>query len=195
MSTILPLTYFGSIGYFQQLLQPNAVIDIHEHYVKQTERSRCEILSANGRIPLSLPVSKPNGSKTAMKDMLISYASDWQRIHWRAIKSAYASSAFYEDYAPEIEELIFSGETELMKFNLNSIHLVNKWLDLNLKYNLSTEYVEESGTIDFRKESFDIQPVAPYYQLFSEPQQFESGLSIIDLIFAEGPMARKWFYS
>lgn len=192
MHSVLPLNYFGSIGYFRHLIEPNSIIDIHEHFVKQTNRSRCEILSANGRIPLSIPVSKPNGSKTAMKDILVSYATDWQRIHWKAIESAYASSAFFDDYAPDIQQLIFSKPILLQEMNMSSIELVNKWLNLEIDYSISEQFIEGTDIIDLRNSHMDNTPTPSYYQLFASPSNFQTGLSVLDLIFSEGPMARKW---
>ena len=192
MRNVLPLNYFGSIGYFQQLLRPDSVIDVHEHFIKQTGRSRCEILSANGRIHLSVPVSKPHGSKTAMKDVAVSYATDWQRIHWKAIESAYASSTFFEDYGPDIQELIFSKPILLHELTISTIELVNRWLDLKLKFVCSDRFMEGSQINDLRNKELDYSTITKYYQLFSNPGDFQSGLSILDLIFSEGPMARKW---
>jgi len=195
MRHILPLNYFGGIAYFQHLLLPDSVIDVHEHFIKQSGRSRCEILSASGPIQLSVPVSKPFGNKTPTKDVLISYATDWQRIHWKAIESAYASSAFFDDYSPDIEDLIFSRKESLMELDIASTELVNKWLDLNIKLTISDHFVEDIDIQDNRKSLHESVEVKPYYQLFSEPGQFYEGLSILDLIFSEGPMARKWLTS
>ena len=192
MLTVLPLAYFGSIGYFQQLLVPGVVIDVNEYFIKQTDRSRCEILTANGRLHLSIPVSKPNGSKTLVKDLLISYATDWQRIHWKALESAYASSTFFEEYAHDIENLINSNFVYLKDLNLASIDLVNKWLDLKLNYRISECYLEGKNVNDFRTKDYNQLNVSPYFQLFNFNNNLERGLSILDLIFSEGPMSRKW---
>jgi hypothetical protein len=192
MRHVLPLNYFGGIVYFQHLLLPNSVIDIHEHFIKQTGRSRCAILSANGPIQLSVPVSKPFGNKTPTKDILISYATDWQRIHWKAIESAYASSAFFEDYARDIEQLIFSRKEFLKELNIASIELINRWLDLDINLRFSDYFIAELNHNDHTKLLETPHAVKPYYQLFTGRGEFYKGLSILDLIFSEGPMARKW---
>jgi hypothetical protein len=192
MPTILPLNYFGSIGYFRCLIGKNVLIDVHEHFIKQTERSRCAILSANGPIHLSIPVSKPNGSKTAMKDVVISYSKEWQRIHWKAIESAYASSSFFEDYEEDIWTLITSKFVYLIDFNTASIELVNKWLNLELTYSISDNFLDGEHSIDLRLAQFVEKDIAHYHQLFKPNGEFEKGLSILDILFSEGPMARKW---
>jgi hypothetical protein len=195
MLTILPLTYFGSIGYFNAFRAPEIIIDIHEHYIKQTARSRCEILSANGRMYLSVPVSKPYGSRTAMKDILISYATDWQRLHWKALESAYASTPYFEDYAFEIKKLIYSNHEKLIELNKMSLLLIDHWLDLNLHFEMSSKFVEDANVCDLRNDNFNQQLEKTYYQQFTSTNEFENNLSILDLLFAEGPMARKWIVS
>jgi hypothetical protein len=127
-----------------------------------------------------------------MKDIVVSYATDWQRIHWKAIESAYASSAFFDDYAPDIEQLIFSKPILLQEMNMSSIDLVNKWLNLEIDYSISEQFIEGTDIIDLRNSHMDNVPTPSYYQLFATPDNFQTGLSVLDLIFSEGPMARKW---
>jgi hypothetical protein len=127
-----------------------------------------------------------------MKDIVVSYATDWQRIHWKALESAYASSPFFEDYAPDLEELIFSNTTLLIDLNVSFIELVNKWLDLGIKYQLSEYFMEGSLMNDLRNSDLDIVSTLTYYQLFASSDNFQAGLSILDLLFSEGPMARTW---
>jgi len=193
MQHILPFTYFGSISYFQILAIQNVILDGHEYFVKQTERSRCLILGANGPLHLSVPVNKPNGNKTFIKDVLIAYTTDWQRIHWKAIESAYASASYFDDYAEEIRLLIFSKNRYLIDLNMAGIELINKWLGLNLAYRVSSAFVDEG--IDFRSLQFDAALIKPYFRIFPVSSECAMHLSILDLIFSEGPMSRNWLLS
>ncbi|MEY4603708.1 MAG: hypothetical protein RIT43_1000 [Bacteroidota bacterium] len=190
MQQLLPFTYFGSTPYFRVLNGQNVVLDQHEHFIKQTQRSRCLILGANGPIHLSVPVSKPYGNKTAMKDVHVSYATDWQRIHWKAIESAYASAAFFEDYGEDVRKIIFTGQKYLIDLNLKTIELVDGWLDLRLSFKHTIAY-EHTG-IDFRSLDFEDKEIPAYYQIFPSSDVRTDQLSILDLIFSEGPMARNW---
>ncbi|MFO0496115.1 MAG: WbqC family protein [Flavobacteriia bacterium] len=194
MHSVFPVAYFGNLVYFKSLLNAKEVVfDVHEYFVKQTLRSRCEIQSANGRIQLNIPVSKPNGSKTKMIDIEISYATDWQRIHWKAIESAYASSPYFEDYATEIYDLIFSNSVSLVDFNMRTIQMIVSRLDLVLDTKFSSEYIAPTECNDFRMREFNLPSSAPtYIQVFSDKSPFEPNLSILDILFCEGPIARKW---
>jgi hypothetical protein len=54
--------------------------------------------------------------------------------------------------------------------------------------------VEQTGDfIDYRKDSFTTTKTEPLYnQVFEKKGQLVDQLSILDLIFNEGPMARNW---
>ena len=197
MHSVFPVAYFGNLVYFKSLLaSKESVFEVHEYFVKQTLRSRCEIQSANGRIQLNIPVTKPHGSKTKMIDIEISYATDWQRIHWKAIESAYASSPYFEDYASEIHDLIYSNCNSLVDFNMRTIQLITRALDLVVSNNFSIEYIPTEECKDFRMNEFNSSTSTPtYIQVFSEKSNFEPNLSILDILFCQGPMARKWLMS
>ena len=97
MSKILLSTaYLPPIEYFATILACDGFeLENHEHYIKQSYRNRCKIMTSNGILDLSIPVNKVNGNHTLIKDIRISYLSNWQSNHWRAIESAYNKSPFF----------------------------------------------------------------------------------------------------
>ena len=58
MSAILFSTaYLPNVNYLSQLIQHDTIIiEKHEHFVKQTYRNRCDIVTANGKLSLSIPL-------------------------------------------------------------------------------------------------------------------------------------------
>ena len=86
-----PIEYFASFINSQTLL-----IESCENYQKQTYRNRCHILTANGLLPLIIPIVR--SSSKYIKDIRIDNSSQWQLKHWRAIFSAYKSSPFFDYY-------------------------------------------------------------------------------------------------
>lgn len=193
---IFPISYFGSIAYYQALCSnPHSTLDVGEHFIKQTIRTRMEILGPNGKQTLTIPVQRPFGNKTAMKEVRI-VEDGWRKLHIRSLKTAYASSPFYDYYEKEIIELIENEELSLIQF-LAKIHLrIIEWLGLPLELNWSMQFVQaKEGDRDFRKTTFDSEGefnIQPYTQVFAEKKDYVNNLSILDLIFNEGPMARKW---
>jgi hypothetical protein len=194
MVTVFPIAYFGNIEYFRELVEAkNPVIEIKENFVKQTLRTRCEILTANGLLQLSIPVIRHLGSKTPIDEISISDENNWRKIHWKAIESAYSSAPFFDYYGIEVEEMIFSQENNLVKFNNYITTKVFSWLDIDMTLTYSSEYISEEIVIDHRSNSFTkFKQMSPYQQVFTKEKDFIPNLSILDLIFCEGPLARKW---
>ena len=68
---LLTTAYFPPISYFSAINEAEHIfIEQYENFGKQSYRNRCEIMTANGIIPLSVPVAKAN-SKTLVKDLKI----------------------------------------------------------------------------------------------------------------------------
>ena len=192
MTSIFPTAYFGSISYYKSLVQMEAIsFELYEHYVKQTLRNRMTILGANGMLNLSIPVEKPDGNKTVTKDILISYAENWQKNHWKTIESAYAPSPYFEHYESEVKDLIFSENSNLVDFNFH-IHLkIMDWLSLPIQNQFTESYIEQLISInDFRKTNWPNIENSNYMKVFNVENISESDLSILDAIFNLGPMAR-----
>ncbi len=197
MTSVFPIAYFGNIDYFRKMMSCEDVsIETKEHFIKQTVRSRCTILSANGPLVLSIPVERKNGSKTAIDEVLLSKETDWKKTHWKAIESAYSSAPYFEYYSPEVRELIYQEETSLVKFTAAITQRICEWLDLDVKLDYTREYANPSEINDFRTDEFiTSSSLKPYTQVFSPTNQFEANLSILDLVFCEGPLARRWIIS
>ncbi|MEJ6617021.1 MAG: WbqC family protein [Crocinitomicaceae bacterium] len=192
---ILPTSYFGSIAYFKELAKYSLIqIEAHEHFPKQTYRNRCDIVGGDGVLSLSIPTKKPNGSKTATENVILPDEENWRIRHWRAIKSAYQSSAFFEYYSMEVEELLFNETNNLLIFNTAITQRVIDWLYLETKIELTKEFhpiQENDRRISLvQKDEFQEKIKAPYIQVFPGYENFQLSLSILDVIFCEGPMAR-----
>lgn len=194
MVTVFPIAYFGNIEYFRELVEAkNPVLETKEHFVKQTLRTRCDILTANGILQLAIPVIRHNGSKTPLDEVELSAQSDWKKIHWKAIESAYSSAPYFDYYGLEVEQLIFQNEKNLVQFNKSITDKVISWLDLDIELNYSSEYINDSIVIDHRSNDFvQHKQMLPYKQVFAKEKEFFPNLSILDIIFCEGPLARKW---
>lgn len=193
--TVFPIATFGSIHYFQSLLQADGfLLEQFEHFPKQTIRNRYEIKSANGRIRLTIPVIKPSGSKTSTKDILISDKENWQQIHWRSLVAAYSAAPYFEHYKSDIEHLIFSNEKYLVDLNLKAIAFFSDTWDLQIEPELTAEYHHfyENDGRNNEFETIHHENTKPYIQvLFGKSERFIPNLSLIDLLFCEGPMGRK----
>ncbi len=192
-AVLLPIHLFPCIEYYAHLVQANhSVFEGEDHFQKQTYRNRYTIYSANGKLNLSIPIQHKTSSRL-YKDTQISYDTNWQRIHLKSLKSAYQSSPYFEFYEDDIMPLFTKKELYLMDFNIKSLSLINDWLQLNVDLKKTTEYAHNPEIPNLRnrfnskKES--TQKMDSYVQVFSSEKGFIKNLSILDLLFNEGPNA------
>lgn len=190
---ILPTSYFGNIEYFFQLWkEKEVIIDIHEPYQKQTFRTRCEIAGANGLQTLSIPVERPNGKDTLVKDVLVSYKEDWRKDHLKAIESTYSRTPYFIYYFDTINEILTEDEPHLIQLNYKLLsYLVDKiGLTVNLSFSSAQSPLEETDLrMDFTSKKKNRFNAHRYIQTFEERHGFLNNLSILDLLFNEGPNA------
>ena len=192
MTTVLPLACFPPVKWMALAVQKNAVIDIHEHYIKQTYRTRFEILGANGLLPLSLFVESSKGLKVPMKDMKLSEGS-WGKNHLTSIRSAYGKSAFFEHLEDELVQLFAEDRPSyLLDFNEQALHMLKPFFK-GITFQYSQEYVEVSEDLSdyrslFSPKNRDLK-LAPYLQVFGDRFPFQSDLSVLDLVMNLGPQS------
>ena len=190
MALFIP-TYFSPISQYQALLNFNSItFEVEDNYQKQTYRNRCYIYGANGKQLLNIPVTIPKSSKkTKSKDILVENAN-WQKQHYKSLEAAYNHSPFFEFYKDDLRKIFSKKYTYLLDVNLDSFHFIMDALELFKEYTLSKTY-EETKLNDFRnladsKKKVEISTI-PYIQMFDQKFGFLKNLSILDLLFMEGP--------
>lgn len=174
------------------------MLEACEHYQKQSYRNRCCISGANGIQSLVIPMTG-GAERRPVTQVEIDYSMPWQKIHLRSIESAYRTSAFYEFYADDFQEFYLHKPRLLFDWNLDLLKWALQALRLPAEVSLTKVYEKTpSQAIDLRQ---GIHPKArynlpdknfsplPYQQVFIERSGFLANLSVIDLIFNEGPRA------
>ncbi|MFH2143243.1 MAG: WbqC family protein [Bacteroidota bacterium] len=197
---LISTAYFPPIQLAGKFLSYDAIfIEKEENYLKQSYRNRCCILSANGVQILSIPVKKLETIKTKIKDIRIDYEYDsWIKIHIKSIESAYGHSPYFEYYFDDIKNIILKRTDFLYDLNLMTIELMISWIHSDAKLFHTTDFENSTDIADFRykihpkkrfnKKDDNFRPMS-YNQVFSDRFSFIPNLSIIDLIFNEGPNA------
>ena len=203
-SAFLSSAYLAPIQYFTKLVSYNHIyIEYCESYLKQSYRNRAVILAANGPLHLTLPIINGPKAKGPIRDQQLSYDYPWQQTHWRSISSAYNNSPFFEYYADDLAPFFFNKKWKyLIDFNREIqgavLMAINQKSDIKYTEDYFTEGEVPAGIDDYR---YSIHPKPqkqiedghfcsiPYIQVFDEKWGFVPNLSILDLLFNEGPQS------
>ena len=197
-TAILPLFYLPPVGYFSLIQQfgDDFLIEKHEHLAKQTYRNRASIYSPNGKLDLTVPLVKGSKTHKKMKDVRISYDFNWQRLHWLSLETCYRSSAYFEYYEDELSRFYQNRFEFLFDYNMELMEWLMQKLKLKIALGTTTSYEDNiAPNLDFRgmmnpKKNEEIVNNKPYYQVFEDRHQFLNNLSIVDLLFNQGPQAK-----
>jgi hypothetical protein len=194
---VLPMFYLPPVEYFVQLnkYRTDVWIEKEEHFPKQTYRNRANIYSPDGSLALVVPVVKGSKVHTKVTDVKISYDFRWQRLHWMSLQACYRRSAYFEYYEDEFTRFYEQQYDFLFDYNQQLLELILKCMKMNiqLQYTETFEPTYPETVADFRnsihpkKESHFQQK--PYFQVFEERKGFLGNLSIVDLLFNQGPQS------
>jgi hypothetical protein len=191
---VLPMLYLPPVAYFTKLNahKPDILIESQEHFPKQTYRNRANIYSPDGVLALTVPVVKGSKTHTNIKDVKISYDFKWQRQHWMGLETCYRRSAYFEYYEDDFAPFYQKNFAYLFDYNEQMLQMLLKFIKINLPLQYTETYgAEYPGLRDYRdnispKKEFDFEQ-KPYFQVFDERNGFIKNLSIVDLLFNQGP--------
>lgn len=209
---LLTTAYFPPIEYLAAIanecrfnpgmteVEPAVVyIEACEHYVKQSWRNRCRFYAADGAQTLNYPVRHEDFGKP-ISQMRIDWKTDWLTRHERAIISAYRTSPYFEYYQDELfaildsrPELMLDFNTQILRFFLRKtgiptdIRFTSEWEAVTIEGHKVTDLREAIHPKRPNSILKDLGVEKPYWQVFSPKHGFIPGLSIMDLLFNEGP--------
>lgn len=193
---LLHPTYFGPISHYMLMYQHQEIcFELADNFQKQTYRNRSYIYSANGKLQLNIPIKhNKSAGRQKTKEVLIDNDFHWQKNHFKAYQNSYRSSPYFEYYEDDLAPLYHQKHTHLLDFNLKTHAFIFDALQEKPKISYTTEYeVELKDVEDFRFFAEDKKEIklnlTPYNQVFDDKFGFLSNLSILDLLFMEGPNA------
>ena len=183
---VLPCCYLSPVSHFSAYFRADEVrLEVCDHFTKQTLRNRCWIDGPNGPLALTIPIVKTEG-KTLMRDIRVSDHGNWRHQHWTALESSYRQSPFFEYYADEFAPFYVKRWEFLVDFNEELMELVASLLDISKPVTRTLTY---EGDAFAQLPPFESRP---YYQMFASRHGFLPDLSIVDLLFNQGPEGLLW---
>lgn len=196
MNIIVHPTYFPTIAHFVAFANADTItFEKEDNFQKQTYRNRTFIYAANGKLLLNIPVQhNKEGLKTRYEEILIDNSENWQKQHWKSIESAYRTSPFFEYYEDEIKPIFFEEQSSLFQMNMNIFKILSECIGIDTNSSFSQEFRKdyvEDGIVDLRnlvlaKKGVPVN-LEEYIQVFGMKHGYLNNLSILDLLFNEGP--------
>ena len=200
-----PVSYFAAIaeeftlsyGRVVSLVPARLRLEACENYQKQSYRNRCRIYAAGGVESLTLPVVHEGGtSSLPIREIRVDWSRDWLPRMERAIVSAYESSPYFEYYRDSLFDILESRPEKLFDLNIRLIQYFLGKIGISADIDFTTEYERPGETApdirDLRglihpKRPSILKTEKPYWQVFAAKYGFKSDLSVMDLLFNEGP--------
>ena len=188
-------------------LSPSVVyVEACENFQKQSYRNRCLFYGAEGVQTLSFPIRHEEGThKHPITGVKVDYAKPWVHQHKRAIDSAYMTSAYFEYYRDELFDILDSRPETLFDLNMSLLRFFIDKTGLKVDLRTTADYARDGVLMtgdgllrcdDFREVIHPKRPNTilrdmglekPYFQVFAPKYGFKPDLSIMDLLFNEGP--------
>lgn len=196
-----PVSYFALIAKGMVLSPENTIpsivyIEACENYQKQSWRNRCRILAADGPAYLNFPIVHEGSHELPITEIKVDYSTPWVLKTKRAIASAYESSAFFDYYKDDLFAILDSHPETLFELDMRIIRFFLDKTGIAADLRLTDTFQPFSGVEDYREVLHPKRPNTvlkdlglekPYFQVFARKYGFTSDLSIMDLLFNEGP--------
>ncbi|MDP5093710.1 MAG: WbqC family protein [Polaribacter sp.] len=198
MSLFIP-TYFSPISQYAAIVKSDEItFEMEDNFQKQSFRNRCYIYNSNGKQLLSIPVkhSEKEGRKKT-KDTLVENDFPWQDQHFKSLQTSYRVSPYFEYFEDDLMPIFTKKYKFLHDVNIDTYLFIADALELNPNFSKTTVYELEKNTNDFRfladKNQQSEKDFKRYKQMFDDKHGFLPNLSILDLLFMEGPNAVSYF--
>lgn len=201
MDILIHPTYFPNIAHFVAIMNAKEIVfEMDDNFLKQTYRNRASIYGANGKLVLNIPVIHSQKNRQKYRDVKIFNEEKWQDNHWKSLLSAYKTSPFFEYYEDEFKPLFSQKTTYILDYNLKCFEVVCDCLQLELNTSKTESFIKVAeDKIDYRylvnAKKEKLQNFDNYTQVFGVKHGFLPNLSILDLLFNEGPNAVNYLES
>ena len=212
--------YLPWLGLFHKIALADlfCFFDVAQYQTKDFN-NRNKIKTHSGEIWLSVPVESKNHFGKSVGEIRI-VQDGWQRKHFKSISMAYQKAPYFREYIEQIEDVLIKQSFEtLSALNLAVLRMAMRNLQISTPIVKASEYAFKGAKSDLVLDmcvqlkadvyafgaqgrdyanvgSFRAAGVEPYFQDYRHPQygqlhgEFKPYMSVIDLLFNEGPRSR-----
>lgn len=186
---LLATAYFPPVEYFALLAGcPAAVLDDVSHYEKQSWRNRCRIITADGPAYLNVPVVHGEDLfHTPVGEVLVDYSTPWIRKTEKTIATAYDSSPFLLFYRDELFGILESRPPLLWELNLQIISFFCRKIGIAPALSPAGTFMPPGSVREDYREVLHPKRENSVMRDLGLEQTWRPGISIMDLLFNEGP--------
>ena len=212
---IIQPTFLPWCGYMSLLDYVDEVIFLDNvQFDKRSWQQRNKIKTSNGTLTLTVPVFTKNLFNQHIKDVKIDYSSSFPKKMIRSISQNYSKAIYFKDYSGELFSLIETSHKSLLDLNLKLISFLCEKLKIKFKFSLSSKeelildicelknakkYISTIGAKNYlNRENFSQKNNIElnFFEYFDNEYKqlhgkFISNLSVIDLLFNEGPKSKE----
>ena len=198
---LVELQYFPSINYFKSINKNDILINLDSLYTRKSYRNRTIINGNNGSFNLIVPTIKNKISKKYV-DIKIDYSQNWINQHLQSMQSSYGKTPYFLFYKDLITQVLKLRHIFLFDLNYDLLTLFFKLLNFENNFRKEKKLVLNGLKFDdlthlsnINNDNEIILTSNKIYYNNNFGKNFDTNVSILDLLFMKGPETRYFLNS
>ena len=130
------------LGFFDKARRADLLVLLDSvQYRKNYFQNRNRVRAADGAAWTTVPVLTKGNSDQTIRDVRINNDGSprWREKYWATVEQSYRASRFWSDYAEALRDAIWTDTASLAELNEKLIHLILRWLNIDVKSVRSSE--------------------------------------------------------
>ena len=198
---LVELQYFPSINYFKSINKNDILINLDSLYTRKSYRNRTIINGNNGPFNLIVPTIKNKISKKYV-DIKIDYSQNWINHHLQSMQSSYGKTPYFIFYKDLITKVLKLRHIFLFDLNYDLLTLFFKLLNFENNFRKEKELILNGFKFDdlthlsrINNDNEIILTSNKIYYNNNFGKNFDTNVSILDLLFMKGPETKYFLNS
>lgn len=198
---LVELQYFPSINYFKYINKNDILINLDSFYARKSYRNRTIINGNNGLFNLIVPTIKNKISKKYV-DIKIDYSQNWINQHLQSMQSSYGKTPYFLFYEDLITQVLKLRHIFLFDLNYDLLTLFFKLLNFENNFRKEKELILNGLKFDdlthlsnINNDNEIILTSNKIYYNNNFGKNFDTNVSILDLLFTKGPETKYFLNS